>query len=181
MMDATPSTPPPPRDDNSKEAINDPLALPSPEVLAEIARKQEARAAEIQAARLARRRSKKGESASVTEAQNRSDAAVLIQKNYRGHRTRRAMEGRSLDPSVRWIEALKDGELRACVEDLCRTLLNSNSFRNSKVQQCHRPEAASHVVSHSDFPSARTVEARRRYRTSSRQRRLFRERDRGRH
>ncbi|KAM0698583.1 hypothetical protein Q7P36_002050 [Cladosporium allicinum] len=109
-MDATPSTPPPPRDDNSKEAINDPLALPSPEVLAEIARKQEARAAEIQAARLARRRSKKGESASLTEAQNRSDAAVLIQKNYRGHRTRRAMEGRSLDPSVRWIEALKDAK-----------------------------------------------------------------------
>jgi hypothetical protein len=46
----------------------------------------------------------------VTEEQNRSDAAVIIQRNYRGHRTRRAMEGRSLDPSVRWIEALRDGE-----------------------------------------------------------------------
>jgi hypothetical protein len=118
MMDATPSTPPPPpRDDNNNAAFNDPLALPSPEVLAEIARKQDARAAEIQAARLARRQSKKGESASVTEEQNRSDAAVMIQRNYRGHRTRRAMEGRSLDPSVRWIEALKDGELRASIEE----------------------------------------------------------------
>jgi hypothetical protein len=118
MMDATPSTPPPTQDDNSNAAYTDPLALPSPEVLAEIARKQDARAAEIQAARLARRQSKKGESASVTEEQNRSDAAVIIQRNYRGHRTRRAMEGRSLDPSVRWIEALKDGELHSRVEDL---------------------------------------------------------------
>jgi hypothetical protein len=111
MMDATtPATPPPPQD-NSNELVKDPLALPSLGVLAEIARKQNARAAEIQAARLARRQSKKGESASVTEDQSRSDAAVIIQRNYRGHRTRRAMEGRSLDPSVRWIEALRDGEL----------------------------------------------------------------------
>jgi hypothetical protein len=122
MMDATPSTPPPPQDDNSNEAFTDPLALPSPEVLAEIARKQDARAAEIQAARLARRQSKKGESASVTEEQNRSDAAVMIQRNYRGHRTRRAMEGRSLDPSVRWIEALKDGELCARREEPLKDL-----------------------------------------------------------
>jgi hypothetical protein len=33
----------------------------------------------------------------------------MIQRNYRGHRTRRAMQGRGLDPSVRWIEALKEG------------------------------------------------------------------------
>ena len=82
---------------------SDPLALPAPEVLAEIARKQEARAVEIRAARAARRQSKDG------EEQDRNKAAVLIQRNYRGHRTRRAMQGRGLDPSVRWIEALKEG------------------------------------------------------------------------
>lgn len=82
---------------------SDPLVLPAPEVLAEIARKQEARAAEIRAARVARRQSKDG------EEQDRNKAAVLIQRNYRGHRTRRAMQGRGLDPSVRWIEALKEG------------------------------------------------------------------------
>ena len=82
---------------------SDPLALPAPEVLAEIARKQEARAAEIRAARGARRQSKNG------EEQERDKAAVMIQRNYRGHRTRRAMQGRGLDPSVRWIEALKEG------------------------------------------------------------------------
>ena len=83
---------------------SDPLVLPAPEVLAEIARKQEARAAEIRAARAARRRSKDGE-----EQDREKKAAVVIQRNYRGHRTRRAMEGRGLDPSVRWIEALKEG------------------------------------------------------------------------
>lgn len=119
MMDATPSTPPPPSwDISNHEAVNDPLALPSPEVLAEIARKQEARAVDIQAARLARRQSKKGASASVSEEQTRSDAAVMIQRNYRGHRTRRAMEGRGLDPSVRWMEALKEGESCADIEEL---------------------------------------------------------------
>jgi hypothetical protein len=86
---------------------SDPLMLPGPEVLAEIARKQEARAAEIQAARAARRQSKDG--ASTSEEQDRNKAAVMIQRNYRGHRTRRAMEGRGLDPSLRWIEALKEG------------------------------------------------------------------------
>jgi len=88
--------------------ISDPLVLPAPDVLAEIARKQDARAAEIRAARAARRQSKDG--GSVSEEQSRSNAAMLIQRNYRGHRTRRAMEGRGLDPSVRWIEALKEGE-----------------------------------------------------------------------
>jgi hypothetical protein len=81
----------------------DPLALPAPDVLAEIARKQDARAAQIRAARTARWDSKDG------EEQSRRNAATLIQKNYRGHRTRRAMQGRGLDPSVRWIEALKEG------------------------------------------------------------------------
>ena len=85
---------------------NDPLVLPAPEILAEIARKQEARAAEIRAARVARRQSKDGE-----EQDREKKAAVVIQRNYRGHRTRRAMEGRGLDPSVRWIEALKEGAL----------------------------------------------------------------------
>jgi hypothetical protein len=88
---------------------HDPLALPAPEVLAEIARKQDARAAEIRATRAARRHSKDG--GSVSEEQTRNNAALLIQKNYRGYKTRRAMQGRGLDPSVRWIEALKEGAL----------------------------------------------------------------------
>jgi hypothetical protein len=102
-----------PQDSKSR----DPLTLPSPDVLAEIARKQDARAAEIRSARAARRHSKEG--GSVSEEQNRNNAAMLIQRNYRGHRTRRAMQGRGLDPSVRWIEALKEGAWCGLEYSLC--------------------------------------------------------------
>lgn len=94
MMDEAPQTSNAPTEPSSH------LALPSPDVLAEIARKQDARAAEIRAARAERRRSKLP--AGVDEEQ--SKAAMLIQRNYRGHRTRRAMQGFSMDPSLRWIE-----------------------------------------------------------------------------
>lgn len=99
------------------------LALPSPDVLDEIARKQDARAAEIRAARAERRRSKLP--AGVDEEQSR--AAVLIQRNFRGHRTRRAMQGFSMDPSLRWIEVRalfssfwdEVGGVLLCEEGIC--------------------------------------------------------------
>ena len=71
----------------------DPLALPSPEVLRDIEAKQDARAKEI---RLRRQQS---------SSQDDQDAAAkVIQKNYRGYRTRRALNGFGLDSNVRWIE-----------------------------------------------------------------------------
>jgi hypothetical protein len=39
----------------------------------------------------------------VTETERRA-AAGIIQRNYRGHRTRRQMKGLGLDPSTRWME-----------------------------------------------------------------------------
>lgn len=72
----------------------DPLALPSPERLREIAAKQDERAKEIRARR-------------AQQAQGLSDesqAAQVIQKNYRGHRDRRALQGYGLDPGTRWLE-----------------------------------------------------------------------------
>jgi hypothetical protein len=39
-------------------------------------------------------------------------AAALIQRNYRGHRERRMLEGMSLDPSTRWVEAIKEARYR---------------------------------------------------------------------
>lgn len=75
------------------EEKKDPLALPPPEVLREIAAKQEAKAKEI---RERRAQEKKGD--------ERHDAAKVIQKNYRGYRDRRALSGYGLDPSMRWIE-----------------------------------------------------------------------------
>ncbi|KAG0651498.1 IQ motif-containing 1 [Hyphodiscus hymeniophilus] len=39
-------------------------------------------------------------------------AAALIQRNYRGHRERRMLDGMSLDPSTRWVEAIKEAQYR---------------------------------------------------------------------
>lgn len=45
----------------------------------------------------------------ATDAE-REKAAGTIQKNYRGHRTRRQLRGFGLDPQTRWIEAVKDAQ-----------------------------------------------------------------------
>ncbi len=69
------------------------LALPPPEVLREIEKRQNAKAKEIQ------ERRKQARPQSEQDA-----AAAVIQRNYRGYRTRRALEGYGLDPNARWIE-----------------------------------------------------------------------------
>lgn len=90
---SAPETPP------SKPTKQDTLALPSAEVLRQIAERQDARAAEIRA-----RRAERKSTVGRTNEEKQDTAARLIQRNYRGHRTRRAMEGRGLDPSLRWLE-----------------------------------------------------------------------------
>ena len=47
--------------------------------------------------------------------EERDRAAKLIQRSYRGHRTRRMMDGRTLDPGERWVEAVKEAEWRRAV------------------------------------------------------------------
>jgi hypothetical protein len=44
--------------------------------------------------------------------EERERAAGLIQRNYRGHRERRMLAGFSLDPSTRWVEAVKEARYR---------------------------------------------------------------------
>jgi hypothetical protein len=44
--------------------------------------------------------------------EEREKAAGLIQRNYRGHRERRMLAGFSLDPSTRWVEAVKEARYR---------------------------------------------------------------------
>jgi hypothetical protein len=48
----------------------------------------------------------------ATDAE-REKAAGTIQRNYRGHRTRRELQGLGLDPQTRWIEAVKEAQYRA--------------------------------------------------------------------
>jgi hypothetical protein len=44
--------------------------------------------------------------------EERTKAAAMIQRNYRGYRERRQMQGLGLDPSSRWIEALREARYR---------------------------------------------------------------------
>ena len=74
------------------EEVRDRYALPSPDVLRDIATKQDAKAEE----RREQRRQKTFD--------EKDHAARLIQKNYRGYRARRALKGYGLDPDTRWIE-----------------------------------------------------------------------------
>lgn len=53
-----------------------------------------------------------GESHADLNESERERAAGIIQRNYRGHRERRIMNGMSLDPSTRWVEAVKEARYR---------------------------------------------------------------------
>jgi hypothetical protein len=72
----------------------DPYALPSPEILQEIERRQTEN----------ERSSRQKRAESLTASEEQINAAKIIQRNYRGHRTRRALNGHGLDPGTRWLE-----------------------------------------------------------------------------
>ena len=74
---------------------HDPFALPSPEKLRDIERKQNERA-KANAERRAQERQQ--------TPSRESGAAEVIQKNYRGYRARRMLQGHGIDPSTRWLE-----------------------------------------------------------------------------
>ncbi len=53
-------------------------------------------------------------------SEERERAAELIQRNYRGHRERRMLAGMSLDPSTRWVEAIKEARYRNLTQPRAR-------------------------------------------------------------
>ncbi|KAI9806922.1 MAG: hypothetical protein M1833_002580 [Piccolia ochrophora] len=50
-------------------------------------------------------------------------AAATIQRNYRGYRGRRQLQGMCLDPSTRWMEALKEAQYRNLTRPHPRTAI----------------------------------------------------------
>jgi hypothetical protein len=54
------------------------------------------------------------------DSEERERAAELIQRNYRGHRERRMLAGMSLDPSTRWVEAIKEARYRNLTQPRAR-------------------------------------------------------------
>ncbi|KAB8304178.1 hypothetical protein EYC80_003597 [Monilinia laxa] len=80
------------------------LTMPPLEVLQKINHVQEQKEVDAIAKRL-------GDDPNLSEDERRK-AAVLIQRNYRGHRERRILEGKRLDAGTRWVEAVKEARYR---------------------------------------------------------------------
>lgn len=83
----------------------DHLKLPPLEVLKSIERKQIERAKQIKDAR---QKALAEQEIEEIEVGRQRHAAEIIQRTYRGYRDRRTLKGLGLDPSTRWIEALKE-------------------------------------------------------------------------
>ncbi|KAI7360239.1 hypothetical protein KC320_g255 [Hortaea werneckii] len=94
---------------------SDPLALPSPEKLKEIAAKQD-----VQAQKIRERRAAQTHTRASVATERRTNAAELIQRNYRGYRQRRQMQGYAIDPSTRWLEALKEAKYHCATQPRSR-------------------------------------------------------------
>ncbi|TVY49810.1 IQ domain-containing protein [Lachnellula occidentalis] len=60
----------------------------------------------------------------------RAKAAGLIQRNYRGHRERRMLAGFSLDPTARWVEAVKEAQYRNLTAPRPRDNVDAESAGN---------------------------------------------------
>ena len=93
------------------EMPRDPLAIPSPEILRDIAAKQDARAQAIRARRAQELQMKRSVSSSNSngnggsvKSREQAAAAEVIQRNYSGYRERRAMEGWGVSGGDRWLE-----------------------------------------------------------------------------
>jgi hypothetical protein len=77
--------------DGTSDNTRDPLAVPSAEVLRDIASRQDA---------IAEKRKQERN----PEEDERQKKAIIIQSNWRGYRARRALRGYGLDSSTRWIQ-----------------------------------------------------------------------------
>ncbi|UKZ75311.1 hypothetical protein TrVFT333_002989 [Trichoderma virens FT-333] len=93
----------------------DSLVPPSRDQFERIAHVQEEREEEIrQRFKHQKRRSQHESRRSLqsNRSDERSDAARVIQKTFRGYRARREMSGFTLDPSTRWITAIREAQFR---------------------------------------------------------------------
>lgn len=104
----------------------DSLVVPTHEMVEHINEVQERKEEEILLKRL-------GEEQGNLSSQERAKAAAIIQRNYRGHRERRMLAGMSLDPSTRWVEAVKEARYRQLTEPRPRLSLDAGAPNGSGV------------------------------------------------
>jgi len=99
----------------------DKLEVPTLEQISGIAQIQEEKEREVQ----------QKYHGSPERSQQEEQAAEKIQRTYRGHRVRRQMEGLTLDPTTRWIEALKAARYQNITDPKRRRLSNATVGRPS--------------------------------------------------
>ncbi|KAM6532351.1 hypothetical protein FSOLCH5_001775 [Fusarium solani] len=109
----------------NKTDYMDSLRPPSPESFERIASVQKEREEDIKRRHHQRKRQSL-ESRIATMSTNgsqdeRAQAARMIQKTFRGYRTRREMEGFGLDASTRWVTAIREAQFRQATQSRART------------------------------------------------------------
>ncbi|RSL60934.1 hypothetical protein CEP53_005272 [Fusarium sp. AF-6] len=109
----------------NKTDYMDSLRPPSPESFERIASVQKEREEEIKR-KYHQHRRQSLESRIATMSTNgsqdeRDQAARMIQKTFRGYRTRREMEGFGLDASTRWVTAIREAQFRQATQPRART------------------------------------------------------------
>jgi hypothetical protein len=92
----------------------DTLIPPTQEMLQKIATAQEHKEEEVIMKRLS------ADHPRLSEEDRKRAAVALIQRSYRGHRERRMLDGMTLDPSTRWVEAVKEARYRRITEPRAR-------------------------------------------------------------
>ncbi|KAK5112506.1 hypothetical protein LTR62_004263 [Meristemomyces frigidus] len=93
--------------------------LPPAEKLRDIETKQNERAQAIKTRRAEELQRKTTEDQAGNNAE--SNAATLIQRNFRGYRDRRALDGYELSPSLRWIDAIKEARYQSVTSPRSRS------------------------------------------------------------
>lgn len=75
----------------------------------------------------------------------RSDAARVIQKTFRGYRARRELSGFTLDPSTRWITAIREAQFRETTRPRGRSFtgISQDTLALGDVPDLHSPTARS--------------------------------------
>ncbi|RSL54995.1 hypothetical protein CEP54_009608 [Fusarium duplospermum] len=109
----------------NKTDYMDSLQPPSPESFERIASVQKEREEDIKR-RHHQHKHQSLESRIATMSTNgsqdeRDHAARMIQKTFRGYRTRREMEGFGLDASTRWVTAIREAQFRQATQPRART------------------------------------------------------------
>ncbi|KAK2625553.1 hypothetical protein QTJ16_004865 [Diplocarpon rosae] len=104
----------------SHQEYLDSLEVPSPAMVEQIGRIQERQEREIIKKHMSEENDKLND-------EEREKAANLIQRNYRVHRERRMLAGLSLDPTTRWVEAVKEAQYRRLTTPRARGDIQENS------------------------------------------------------